>query len=85
MILHSAFLPQEFGHGSIHFRFIHARLRAHSVLATHSGLHPGGEPTYSAKQVQTACPLFSRHILFGPHGDGWQGLLMSDESSIAIK
>lgn len=40
---------------------------------THSGLHPGGVPIYDGKHEQIACPLFSLHKLFGPHGDGMHG------------
>lgn len=46
------------------------RSKGHSALATHSGLHPGGEPRNSGKHEHTACPLFSLQMLFAPQGDG---------------
>ncbi len=47
----------------------------HSEFETHSGLHPGGEPINEGKQEQIAWPLFWRHWLLGPHGDGTHGLV----------
>lgn len=49
---HSAFNPQVPGHGSLHFFFIQAKLKEHSLLATHSGRQFGGEPVNSGKQEQ---------------------------------
>lgn len=72
---HLVLRPQALEQGSLHFCRIHALLDGHSALRTHSGLHPGGLPTYSGKQVQTACSLFTRHWLLGPQGDGKQGFL----------
>jgi len=54
LVIHCAFNPQIFGQGSTHFLFIHARCRGHSALTIHSGLHDGGIPLYSGKQVHTA-------------------------------
>lgn len=42
--LHCAPLPQEPGHGSLHFSLIHAKLLVHSELIIHSGLQFGGFP-----------------------------------------
>ena len=39
----------------------------------HSGLHAGGLPMKPGTQEHTACPLISRHWLFGPQGDGLHG------------
>ena len=83
MTLQTAWVPQGSGQGSMHLWFTHTRLEAHSALTTHSGLHPGGEPRYSGKQEQTACPLFSLQRLFGPQGDGWQGLVRIGRVSIS--
>lgn len=89
MTLQTAWVPQGSGQGSMHLCFTHTRSEAHSALATHSGLHPGGEPRYSGKQEQTACPLFSLQRLFCPQGDGWQGLVkigrVSIERNVGIK
>lgn len=74
---HLAFRPQEPGHGSLHFLFIQAKRGVHSALTEHSGRHLGGTPIKSGKQVQTDCPFTTRHSLFGPHGDGLQGLLIA--------
>lgn len=71
----SAFCPHVPGHGSAHFRLTHALRAGHSELTTHSGLQPGGEPTYSGRQEHIAWPLFTLHWLFGPHGDGLHGLV----------
>lgn len=73
MTLHSVFKPHGPGHGLIHFWFTHACCKEHSELPTHSGRHPGGLPTYSGKQEQTAWSLITLHWLFGPQGDGEQG------------
>jgi len=50
----------------------------HSELNTHSGLHPGGLPWYDGRHEQIAWPFISLHWLFGPHGDGVQGVFGSD-------
>lgn len=47
--------------------------KAHSELIKHSGLQDGGVPIKSVLHEHTACLFISRHILFGPHGDGLQG------------
>lgn len=52
---------------------MHAKSLGHSLLLMHSGLHAGGLPTNSGKQVQTGAPLASLQSAFGPQGDGWQG------------
>lgn len=67
------FCPHVPGHGLMHFWFKHDLSIGHSVLMTHSGRQLGGLLTYEGKQEQIAWPFCSRHWLFGPHGDGWQG------------
>lgn len=47
----------------------------------HSGLHDGGVPMKSGKQVHTAWPLDSLQTLFGPQGDGKHGFLEMTGSS----
>jgi hypothetical protein len=47
---HSALVPQDPGQGSLHFKLIHARWLAHSLLLAHSGRQLGGEPVYSGRQ-----------------------------------
>lgn len=74
---HLAPIPQVPGQGSLHFWFMHASAWAQSVLTTHSGLHVGGLPMYPVTHVQTAKPLISLHWLFGPHGDGLQGCVVT--------
>ena len=74
---HLAFMPQVPGQGSVHFWLIQALSSGHSELTTHSGLQLGGLPTYVGKHEHTAWPFTSRHWLFEPHGDGWQGLTYS--------
>lgn len=59
----------------MHFWLTHALFNGHSELVTHSGLHVGGLPKNPGTQEQTACWLISLHWLFGPHGEGTQGLL----------
>lgn len=73
LVVQSALTPQVFGHGSVHFLFKQAKWNGHSAFTTHSGLQLGGIPLYSGRHVQTAWPFTSRHLLFGPHGDGEHG------------
>lgn len=61
-------------HGSEHFWLRQALSAGHSELSTHSGRHPGGTPIYVGKQEQTDCWFTTRHWLFEPHGEGWQGV-----------
>lgn len=49
------------------------------MLCIHSGRQFGGFPIKVSKHAQTAWPFASLHILFGPHGDGSQGLVMGSE------
>lgn len=63
---------------------IQARLLAHSVLLTHSGLQEGGDPMNCGRQEQDGDPLISLHCAFGPHGEGEQGFLGSDIGSSLI-
>jgi len=55
---------------------VQASFFGQSELITHSGLQVGGAPTNPFMQLHTACILFCRHWLFGPHGDGLHGLLI---------
>ena len=77
MTLQFAFKPHESRHGSEHFWFIHALFVEHSELTTHSGRQFGGDPTNVERQEQVETPLFTRHSLFGPQGDGLQGSIGS--------
>lgn len=66
-------MPQEPGHGSLHFLFRHAIFDAHSVLLVHSGRQLGGAPMYSGKHVHCAFSPFSVHCELGPQGEGKHG------------
>lgn len=59
--LQSEFDPQAPGHGSMHFWLTQALSCGHSALTVHSGLQPGGLPTYVGKHEHTACLLTSLH------------------------
>jgi hypothetical protein len=72
--LQRAWSPHVPGQGFIHLWLLHAWFWGHSELTTHSGLHDGGLPTKLGWQEHTAWPLVTLHTLFGPHGDGSQGL-----------
>lgn len=74
---HRAWIPQVPGQGSLHFWLMHASFGGQSELTTHSGLHEGGAPIKPSIHEQTAWPLCSLHLLFGPHGDGLQGFMCS--------
>lgn len=76
-------MPHVPGQGFIHFWFIHAWLKRHSELVTHSGLQVGGLPINPSTQEHTAWPLISLHLLYGPHGEGLQGLLIGGATSIS--
>ncbi|KNC28034.1 hypothetical protein FF38_06818 [Lucilia cuprina] len=54
--------------------WIMALFCGHSALTVHSGLQFGGEPIKESRHEHTAKPFDSRHLLLGPHGEGWQGL-----------
>jgi hypothetical protein len=71
--LQRAWSPHVPGQGFIHLWLLHAWFWGHSELTTHSGLHVGGLPMYPVRHEHTACPLVSRHWLFGPQGDGLHG------------
>lgn len=73
-VKHLVFNPQEPGQGSAHLFSMQALFWGHSELTIHSGRHVGGTPTNPGWQRQTACPLCTRQLLFGPQGDGSQGL-----------
>lgn len=79
IVWHLALEPHNVRQGSPHLYEMHARLKAHSALTVHSGRQFGGPATHwkSGKQVQTLVPSTTRHKLFGPHGEGSQGLLMA--------
>lgn len=68
------------GQGSIHFWFRQDLVGKQSELMIHSGRHDGGLPIYPRTQEQTPCPLIFRHWLFGPQGDGKQGLAGSSST-----
>uniref|UniRef100_A0A1A9ZCR1 Uncharacterized protein n=1 Tax=Glossina pallidipes TaxID=7398 RepID=A0A1A9ZCR1_GLOPL len=71
---HLASIPHVPAHGLAHLNLWHALVWVHSALTVHSGLQLGGVPIKASKQEHTAKLFASRHLLFGPHGDGWQGL-----------
>ena len=73
IVLHSVFLPQEPGQGSLHFWLMQACCVGHSELLTHSGLQFGGIPINSGRQEHEGALLIIWHRALGPHGDGWQG------------
>lgn len=82
MVLHMASIPQDPGHGSVHFSRIQAKLLEHSAFIVHSGLQCGGLPTYPPKHEQEGFPLISLQSLFAPHGDGLHGfVIMGDTCS----
>lgn len=78
---HSAFEPQEPAQGSLHLRLMHAKWLLHSLLLIHSGLQFGGVPMNSGLQEHDGELLITWQIAFGPHGDGWQGLIGCTGSS----
>lgn len=67
---HSALIPQVPGQGSLHLLLMQARLEAHSLLDTHSGLQFGGDPIKSGRHEQDGDSPTARHSAFGPQGDG---------------
>lgn len=83
-VLHSAFLPHDPGQGSRHFWLMQACWLGHSLLLIHSGLHLGGVPINWGKHEHDGAPLRTRHIAFGPQGEGWQGSTGGCDSSAAI-
>ena len=62
------------GHGSRHLLARQACVSGHSALTTHSGRQDGGLPTSPGWQEHTAWSFTIWHMLFGPQGDGSQGL-----------
>lgn len=82
---HFANSPHVPGHGSWQCWLIQARIGGHSEFDTHSGRHIGGEPTNDGKQVQIAWPLYSRHLLFGPHGEGTHGFVCTGSTEKSRK
>lgn len=74
---HMAVVPQFPLQGSIQRWLEQALFNAHSALDMHSGLQVGGAPKNPGKQEQIACPLTSRHWLFGPQGEGLHGFISS--------
>lgn len=78
-------VPQELGHGSMHFWLTQARSWGHSEFRTHSGRHIGGVPVYSGRQEQTAWPFTTRHWLLGPQDEGLHGSLYFVSSSTRFK
>lgn len=67
-------MPQIPGHGSTHFRFLHARFTEQSELTVHSARQFGGLPINVDKQEHTAWSFNSRHWLLSPQGLGLHGL-----------
>lgn len=61
MVLQSAPIPHDPGHGSEHFSEIQAKLLGHSECIVHSGLQFGGVPMYRAVQEHEGIPPESRH------------------------
>lgn len=82
--LHSAFIPHEPGHGSIHFSLIQALSLEQSEFIVHSGRQFGGVPMYFCKQEQDGRPLNSTHNENGPQGDGRHGFLETGSISGSI-
>ena len=74
MTSHLAPTPQVPTHGFTHFWLVQASFPPQSEFTTHSGLQAGGDPLYPARHEHTDCPLTARHWLYGPQGDGWQGV-----------
>lgn len=77
--------PQTPIQGLTHFLWTQASILEHSSLVTHSGRHIGGVPWYSGKHEQTACSLWFRHTLLGPHGDGKHGSVLGGISKNIFK
>ena len=69
MTAHCALMPQDPGHGFLHFWLIQARSREHSDDMMHSGLQPeAGLPKNPGTQVHTGRPSTASQREFGPHG-----------------
>lgn len=79
LTLHIALWPQEPGHGSWHFRLIHAWDGEQSVLWIHSGRQLGGLPIKPCTQEHIAWLFTSLHMLFGPQGELSHGLVKGSE------
>lgn len=78
--------PQVPGQGSLHLLLMHALSGEHSELTRHSGWQTGGNPLLPGRHEHTANPFGdTRHLLFGPHGDGSQGFLGGTVSGGAAK
>lgn len=77
MTVHWALPPQEPGHGSLHFSFLHARLLGHSESFTHSGRQFGGRPIKFGKQEHAGCVPITLHCELGPQGEGIHGFPLS--------
>lgn len=75
IVSHLVLEPHNPRQGSPHLLLMHAWLKAHSELTVHSGRQFGGLPRKVGKQVQTLVLSTTRHLLFGPQGDGSQGRL----------
>lgn len=52
-----------------------AKLFAHSLLLTHSGLQLGGAPIKSGRQEHEGDSPDTLHCEFGPQGDGSHGFV----------
>lgn len=75
---HRASKPQLCTQGSLHFRLMQALFAGQSEFTAHSGRHAGGAPKNPGRQTQAARSPTTLHSLFGPHGDGSQGLNVSE-------
>lgn len=71
---HCASRPHAPGHGSWHFMLTQALDGGHSELEIHSGRQSGGTPSKPDWQEQTGWEPTGLQTLFGPHGEGSQGL-----------
>lgn len=71
--------------GSLHFLFIQAKLKEHSLFVIHSGLQLGGVPIKSGKQEQEGESLIILQAEFGPQGDGSHGLTGFISKTEAVK
>lgn len=79
--------PQDPGHGSLHFCWIHACWLGHSLFRTHSGLQFGGAPMKFSIHEQAGFPEIIWQREFGPHGVGTHdgGLSVTIGSSTRMK
>lgn len=73
-----AFVPQAPKQGSVHFCLTQARWFGHSLLIRHSGLQFGGNPKNVGKhEHKGVLSAEGVHWVFGPHGEGLHGSLVT--------